>query len=412
MVRLLVFALLPLTALADGGQNQRLRIGIELTATHYDAAQSWLDEGTSKFASTENGLQAQSLFIDFDRRLADPLTFHFVAEGYDDNAGRGLDVTEAFFRWRPLPLNGYRLQVRAGAFYPRLSLENTADGWRSEFTDSFSAINTWIGEELRTFGAEFDLTRRFRVAGQATDAGVFGSIFYANDPADSLLGWRGWALHARQTRLDDALPLAALPTFVPGAEFEAQADYVRPFRETDDSPGFTAGVRVRVGAQLVLEAAHYDNRADPLALENGHYGWGTRFNHVGLRARLPAAVTLVSQWMDGTSVMGPYTNGWHAVDTAFESYFVLLSRDFGRTQLSARYDTFDVEDRDRTPMDSNSEDGTSLTVSVRYNFSRDISISGEWQQVESERAARNYFGVLAAQDETRLSLTLRALFSL
>ena len=39
-------------------------------------------------------------------------------------------------------------QIRFGAFYPPFSLENADLGWQSPFTYSYSAINTWLGEEV------------------------------------------------------------------------------------------------------------------------------------------------------------------------------------------------------------------------------------------------------------------------
>ena len=44
--------------------------------------------------------------------------------------------------------------MKAGAFFPTISLENDDIGWTSPYTLSASAINTWIGEELRTIGTE------------------------------------------------------------------------------------------------------------------------------------------------------------------------------------------------------------------------------------------------------------------
>ena len=44
--------------------------------------------------------------------------------------------------------------VKAGAFFPAISLENDDLGWTSPYTLTPSAINSWIGEELRTIGSE------------------------------------------------------------------------------------------------------------------------------------------------------------------------------------------------------------------------------------------------------------------
>jgi len=44
--------------------------------------------------------------------------------------------------------------VKAGAFFPTISLENDDLGWTSPYTLTPSAINSWIGDELRTIGSE------------------------------------------------------------------------------------------------------------------------------------------------------------------------------------------------------------------------------------------------------------------
>ena len=105
--------------------------------------------------------------------------------------------------WRPIPRSANQQQVRFGAFYPPFSLENGAHGWESPFTYSYSAINTWLGEEVRPLGAEWSLRRRLASTRNTQEVRVFASGFYGNDPAATLLFWRGWSLHDRQTRLND-----------------------------------------------------------------------------------------------------------------------------------------------------------------------------------------------------------------
>ena len=38
--------------------------------------------------------------------------------------------------------------------YPKMSLENPQSGWMSSYNYTNSAINSWLGEEVRTFGVE------------------------------------------------------------------------------------------------------------------------------------------------------------------------------------------------------------------------------------------------------------------
>src|ERR1700712_551924 len=50
--------------------------------------------------------------------------------------------------------NNLSWSVKAGAFFPTISLENDDLGWASPYTLTPSAINSWIGDELRTIGSE------------------------------------------------------------------------------------------------------------------------------------------------------------------------------------------------------------------------------------------------------------------
>ena len=66
---------------------------------------------------------------------------------------------------------------------------------------------------IRPIGAEWSMRRRFGYAGSPHELGAFAAPFYGNDPGGTLLFWRGWALHDRQTRLNDRLPMPPLPVW-------------------------------------------------------------------------------------------------------------------------------------------------------------------------------------------------------
>src|SRR5262249_60757069 len=83
--------------------------------------------------------------------------------------------------------------VKAGAFFPTISLENDDIGWTSPYTLTPSAINTWIGEELRTIGGEGNL--RWRTPDLRTIT-FTASLFRGNDPARRLMA-RRWLAFGR-----------------------------------------------------------------------------------------------------------------------------------------------------------------------------------------------------------------------
>src|SRR3954470_9213176 len=66
-----------------------------------------------------------------------------------------IDPLEAYVSWHTVADDrGLSWSAKAGAFFPTISLENDDLGWTSPYTLTPSAINTWIGEELRTIGGE------------------------------------------------------------------------------------------------------------------------------------------------------------------------------------------------------------------------------------------------------------------
>src|SRR4029077_16419632 len=93
----------------------------------------------------------------FSAPLGQLWSVHFDASAWDDKDRSPVGVTEAYLQFRPYPFSGYRLRIKAGAFYPPVSLENRAAGWESPYTLSYSAINTWLGVEVRTLGVEAQL---------------------------------------------------------------------------------------------------------------------------------------------------------------------------------------------------------------------------------------------------------------
>ena len=189
-----------------------------------------------------------------------------VIADYQSDASPGLDVTEAYMDWRPIPKSENQQQIRFGAFYPPLSRENADLGWQSPFTYSYSAINTWLGEEVRPIGVEWSLHRRLGFAGSPHELRAFASAFYGNDPAGTLLFWRGWSLHDRQTRLGDTLPMPPSPIFdFTGSVVGHAPQSVQPIDEIDHRPGAYAGVEWSYARRVLVQLARYDNRADPYA---------------------------------------------------------------------------------------------------------------------------------------------------
>jgi hypothetical protein len=384
--------------------------GIEAGYLSMSGQASWTEGSVGKLRYRDDGLVLNRAFMDYKGRPADTLDVHIVFEAYDDDPGDAIGLTQAYVEWRPLPKSGTRYRLKVGAFYPRISLENVDAGWSNRYTLNSSAINTWVAEELRSTGAELTVSRRPERLGGIHTFSINVAAFVANDPAGSLLAWKGWSVHDRQSRFGDDLPLPPLPQIQPGMMFDRQDPYVEPFQEIDDKLGYYLNAEWQIGNRLQLRAMHFDNRAEPTAITGGQYGWTTSFDHAGLQATLAGDIGLIVQWMDGSTAMGPVINGAHAVDVGYDSYFALLTRVFGRHRISARYDHFDVSDNDSTPQDDNSEAGHAWTLNYQYRYSDAMTIAAEHLSIRTDHFGWTWYGLPPTATERQYQLTFRARF--
>jgi hypothetical protein len=150
-------------------------------------------------------------------------------------------------------LRGGEFRLRAGQFFLPTSRENTDRLWSSPYTISFSALNTWIGEEVRPIGAELQwqhLTSNAVVT-------FAGGAFRGNDTMGTLLGWRGWAMGNRVAVYDEVLPLPPLPRFP-----KQRRGTVPIGRDLDGRTGYTARARVSLPERATIQFARIDNRGD------------------------------------------------------------------------------------------------------------------------------------------------------
>ncbi|MDX2222283.1 MAG: hypothetical protein SFV21_06015 [Rhodospirillaceae bacterium] len=329
---------------------------------------------------------------------------HLIAAPEQKN---DIDVAEAFLAYKPAPTSQFGISGRAGAFFPPVSLENSGLAWTSPFTISSSAINSRVGEELRVFGAEATAFRR----GEDLDLSLLGAVYYANDPAGTILSWRGWAIHDRKAAIFDEIPLAPVRIIRPGASLDEQVPHVAPLAEIDDRAGYYVAARAEHHDLGMVEAIYYDNSADDREIQGGQWAWTTRFAAAGIKTRLPGQIDLIAQVMDGTTTVitipqpvGPI------VKAAFDSQFVLLSRDFAGHRLSLRWDRFATKDRDRFP-DNNTENGHAWTLAYVVYPAEKQRLTVELLHIDSTRPERSLsFGRPAAWRETQIQASYRFFF--
>lgn len=412
-LRLAVIAIALVAGTAQGvelTEGHEVTLGIEAGYLAMSGYPSWIEGSAGKLRHDSEGLVLSRAYADYRGRIADTLHARMALELYDDNVGEVIDYTQAYLDWRPVPRSPTRLRLKAGVFYPRISLENTGAGWSSPYTLNSSAINTWVAEELRSTGLELSVSRRPEALGGAHTLSLVASAFFGSDPAGSLLAWKGWSVHDRQTRPSDELPLPPVPQLQPGGMFSAQETHAEPLLEIDDELGYYVSGEWRMAKKFLVRIMHYDNRADPTLLEKGQYGWTTKFDHIGVQVALPLGIDLLAQWMDGSTVMGPDLGEWHAVDNEYKAEYLLLTREFDQHRLTARYDHFQVTDEDEMPEDDNSENGHAWTLNYQYVFNDKATLALEWLSIKTHRGAWAYYHLETTATERQFQATVRLRF--
>ncbi len=250
---------------------------------------SWVKGGLSKFRyGGPNAFRFAEAVAEARLSLDDNFSLVGVlrAEPEDRDV---VDPLEAYLLWHDAAgETGLSWSVKAGAFFPTISLENDDLGWTSPYTLTPSAINSWIGEELRTMGGEATLRWKTRSAGTFS---VLGSINCCNDPAGILMADRGWAMDDRPTGLLERvrMPDASLRLFhapVPGTTGE--------FLEIDKRLGWYGGLGWQMGDIGKLTVLRYDNQGDPADRSPRDTAWETKFWSFGARTQI-AGVVLIGQ---------------------------------------------------------------------------------------------------------------------
>ncbi|HYD24034.1 MAG TPA: hypothetical protein VEB68_04500 [Croceibacterium sp.] len=374
-----------------------------------DGHQSWVDRGLGKtrFDGTADGdFQLNALPVEasliwqprFTRSIVGNVSASWQ-QGHDDEA---FDVMEGYLTFIPSRSGSTSFSAKAGLYWPEISLEHATGGaWSTVYTITPSAINAWVGEEVKVIGAEATIRHSIGSQDFSATAGVFGF----NDTSGTLLSFRGWALHDVKSTLFGQFPLPPLNPFLA----QRQENVTRSILEIDDRPGFYGRAEWRPSSSIVLNAFYYDNRGDPQAFTHSlQWGWRTRFWNVGLVADLGPDTRLIAQGMTGTTEMGFNTNNVIWVDTRFRSAFALLTHRVGEGALSGRIEVFDTTERGSrmSPAEEN-EDGWAATAAVRWPLWNHFTGFLEALHVESKRGARARLGEPRKESQTVLQAALR-----
>lgn len=314
-------------------------------------------------------------------------------------------LVEGFLQYRPELREDLALRFRGGLFFAPTSLENVEPLWQSPYTITLSAVNSWVGEELRLTG--LDAAAQLGSPGGAR-LEVAGTAFGGSDTAGALLAWRGWAMGTRLSVAGEVVPLPPLPTLAPGGAFaEQRDDGTRPVDELDGRVGWHARGRWSLPGRGLVQASWTDNRGDR-GLHRGQYAWATRFGSVGAAVDA-GAFRLVTEGVLGDTGMGQPDGA--RVDARFRAGYALLSWASGgeRVRLTARYDRFRNDDRDGQ-LEPNDESGRAFTLAAFFFPRPWIRVGGEYVELRSDRPAAAFSGASASTDARRAQAELRLVF--
>jgi hypothetical protein len=232
---------------------------------------------------------------------------HLLARDDGDDARRGrAGVVQAYLEQRV-----HNWRFTEGAFFLPTSRENVDALWESPYTITSSALNSWMGEELRPIGVDAAYTFRHQLT-----AG--GTVFRGNDTFGALPIDRGWAFRDEWLLLGEHLPT--------GKEHY----HTSVSAETDHRLGWSARGRWQ-NPYATLQLTHIDNRSD--AMEHGDLvNWATRFD-------IAAAELSFTDWTIAAESGWGHTRVF-TFPSSIRAGYLLVSRRFAKGRVSLRADSY------------------------------------------------------------------------
>lgn len=380
-----------------------------------DGEPSWThgDFGKQRYGHGDSGLKLAQAGLVWKPRLTDTITANIVAE-YVPDAVNPLGIEEAFVKWKPVPKSDWRWSLRAGQFFPPVSMEHDGTGWTTTRTLTPSAINSWVGEEILVQGAEVSVQKTLGAHGVGLTLGGF----IKDDTAGTVLAWRGWAMHDIASADNTELPL-------PSGEEQGwyqifgawQAADTRPMVEVDHRKGWYWRLDWRPPVPMAFNAEFYDNCGDPQAVRNAQWGWATRFYNIGVQAQVAPSTQIMGQVLWGHTQMGwEMPDGTWGIDADYDSAYLMLSHDFENgtfagAKLSGRLDYFNVKDNSMRFVDDNTDRGYAITIALTRPLTPHIDLTVEGVHIDSTHPARAVTRMIdPRQSQTNLQVALKVHF--
>ena len=357
--------------------------------------------GLYRYDNDHDGIRLSQAMLSSRLELDRDWSMHSTVNVHADPSTT-IGFSQAYLQYQPLTESRYKLAIKAGGFYPKMSLENPQSGWMSPYNYTNSAINSWLGEEIRTFGVEASIKRPGRQFRSEHSFEGVAAVFKGNDPAGTLLSWRGFALHDRQTTFNERIDFS-VPASFSHSQLTKQADYVQPFEEVDGRFGYYVGAHWDYQKRSQFRIYYYDNNGDPSAINTrtGQYAWDTRFLSAAWLYKFTKQTRIIMQLLDGKTAMGKN----RGVNNSFYSHFVMLSHKLDQHRLTIRYDYFKVSDHDDWVFDPNQSRGDALTASWRYQLSTQWQVGAEYSVLSSDAQNRPSMGFNERNSQQQLMLS-------
>jgi hypothetical protein len=378
---------------AAAGDQLTIDGQLDLRWIHATGELSYLNGGLGvlRFDPEHEDVRLGRAFLASRLRVSDTVTLHAVADAYGDHDRNPVDLSELWAEVRPFPTGPMRWRARIGAFHMPISLENRGPGWSDVYTITPSALNSWLGEEFRTIGAEFEARWLGASRGYLGDLAFVAAAYGWNDPAGVLIAERGFALTDRPSTLFGGLGR-------PPTTF---------YHEIDRKPGYYAGLTWRHHDRLELRALRYDNRGDPGAATEAGYAWRTRFSSLGARLEPTARWTFIAQYLDGDTLIGPDSAGEAQFRMTYRASFGLASLEWHRERLTARFDDFRTHQLSGFYGPPSDQAGHAWTVGWTHELGDDWQLAAEWIRVSSRFPPRAYYGEPSALLESQTQIAIR-----
>lgn len=320
---------------------------------------------------------------------------------YEPGQDHAVDIIESYLSFKTDPGSRLRASGKVGVFYPQISLEHDEFAWSTYHSITPSAINTWIGEEIKVAGVEGTI----RQAIGPGDLSFTASAFGADDTAGTLIAFRGWALHDQEATVFGSFPI---PDHAPKrkALWSRQDDFSKSMLEIDDRVGFYGQLRYDGPDGFSLSAFHYDNAGNRMAIDGKQWGWATTFTNFGASFRPAPGATLLAQYLTGETESG-WTMPQVVIYAEFSSYYLLGAFDFGPFEITGRYDNFQVNDESFVALDNENETGSAVTLALGRQLTPNIMGRLEVMRIDSDRPQRADAGLPVSDQQTVIQSSLK-----